>query len=177
MSGHSCREHAVTRIRSGWITGLAAAALAACPLAGHAQNDAMLATVDRAATVTVQRAPVSAAPGPQRRARVIVSFTNYSPSADCAPVEVVVKGRAGGGPELEVGRFAVTPNGPFNGPEPQSVGLPLPSQLVTDVPVHFSIQLVPVEGGQPNPAVCATGGPPGDRRAGASLRISAVEIR
>jgi len=152
---------------------LAGAALALWPLAALAETDAMLATVDKPATVTVQRPPVAAAPGPQRRARVIVSFTSYSPTADCAPVEVIVKGQAGNGPELEVGRFAITPNSPFNGPEPQSIGLPLPGQLVTDAPVRFSIQLVPVEGGEPNPAVCATAGP----RAGASLRISAVEIR
>ena len=166
----------MTRIRSGWITRLAAVALAACPLAAPAQTDTMLATVDKPATVTVRRAPVADEAARSRRPRVVVSFTDYSPTADCAPIEVVVKGQAGSGPELEVGRFAVTPNSPFNAPEPQSVGLPLPSQLATDAPVRFSIHLVPVPGGQPNPAACATGGPR-DRRGGASLRVSEVEIR
>src|SRR5215468_7677774 len=113
MPGHSCREDTVTRIGSGWITKVAAAALAACPLAALAETDTMLATVDRPATVTVRRAPVADEAARSRRPRVVVSFTDYSPTADCAPVEVVVKGRAGSGAELEVGRFAVTPNSPF----------------------------------------------------------------
>jgi hypothetical protein len=169
----------VTRT-GGWIAKLGVAALALWPLSAPAENDAMLATLDKPATVTVRRAPVAAAPGTPRRPRVIISVANYSPTRDCAPVEVVVKGRAGDGPEVEVGRFGITPDREFNAPTPpeaQRFALPLPSQLATEGPVQFSVHLVPVEGGQSNPSACATRPPRGDKRGGASLRLGAVEIQ
>jgi hypothetical protein len=167
----------VTRT-GGWIATLGVAALALWPLCASAENDAMLATLDKPATVTVRRAPVAATPGAARRPRVIIGVTNYSPTRDCTPIAVVVKGRAGDGPEIEVGRFGITPDREFNASasEAQRFALPLPSQLATEGNVQFSIHLVPVEGGQPNLA-CPTRSPRGDAGGGASLRVSAVEIR
>jgi hypothetical protein len=171
----------VTRIRSGWITRLAAAALAFWPLAAHlgalAETDAMLATLDKPATVTVQRAPATGETAAPRRPRVVISVTNYSPTADCTPVQAVVKGRTDGGPEVEIGRFAITPDRAFDAaaPEAQRFALPLPIGLATDKPVQFSVHLVPVEGAQPNSA--CPNKPPGPKRGGASLRIGAVEIQ
>jgi hypothetical protein len=151
------------------------------PLAAHlgalADTDAMLATLDKPATVTVRRAPVTGETAP-RRPRVIISVTNYSPTADCTPVQVVVKGRIDDGPELEVGRFAITPDRAFDAaaPEAQRFALPLPGALATDKPVRFSINLVPAEGAQPNSA-CPTSPPRGAKRGGASVRIGEVEIQ
>ena len=168
----------MTRIRSGWITRLGAAALAAIfsvPHAAQTETDAMLATVDKPATVTVQRATARGETAAPRRPRVVISVTNYSPTADCTPVQVVVRGRTEGGPELEVGRFAITPDQPFDAAaaEAQRFALPLPVGLATDKPVRLSIHVVPVEGARPNSA-CP--GNQGARRGGASVRISAVEV-
>jgi hypothetical protein len=175
-------EDGVTRIRSGWITRLGAAALAALaagPPAARAETDAMLATLDKPATVTVQRAPPAAeTAAASRRPRVVISVTNYSPTADCTPVQAVVKARTDGGPEVEVGRFAITPDQAFDAaaPEAQRFALPLPAGFATDKPVRVTVALVPVEGAGPNSA-CPANLPEGARRAGASLRIGTVEIQ
>jgi hypothetical protein len=152
--------------------------LAFWPLAAHVETDAMLATLDKPATITVQRAPVAGESAAPRRPRVIVSVTNYNPAVDCTPVQVVVKGRIGDGPELEVGRFAITPDRAFDAaaPEAQRFALPLPSALATDKPVRFTVNLVTAEGARPNSA-CPSNQPNGPRRSGASLRIGAVEIQ
>jgi hypothetical protein len=170
----------VTRTGAGWITRLVAAALAALapwPLAAHADTDAMLATLDKPATVTVRRAPATPETAAPRRSRVVISVTGYSPTADCTPVQVVVKGRIDDGPELEVGRFAITPDRAFDAaaPEAQRFALPLPSGLATDKPVRLSLSLVPAEGAEPNSA-CPTSPPRGAKR-GASVRIGEVEIQ
>jgi hypothetical protein len=138
----------------------------------------MLATLDKPATVTVRRAPVAGETAAPRRPRVIISVTGYNPTADCTPVQVVVKGRIDDGPELEVGRFAITPDRAFDAaaPEAQRFALPLPSELATDKPVRFSVNLVPAEGAQPNSA-CPTNQPRGAKRGGASVRIGEVEIQ
>jgi hypothetical protein len=145
--------------------------------AALAENDAMLATLDKPATVTVQRAPTAAESAPSRRPRVIISVTNYSPTADCTPVQVVVKARTDGGAEVEVGRFAITPDQAFDAAaaEAQRFALPLPAGLAADKPVRLTVHLVPAEGGQPNSACPSP--PKGSKRAGASVRIGAVEIQ
>ena len=168
----------MTRIRSAWITRLAVAVLAAwssVPLAAQAETDAMLATLDKPATVTVQRAPAPGETAAPRRPRVVISVTNYSPAADCTPVQVVVRGRTEGGGELEIGRFAITPDQAFDAAaaDAQRFALPLPSGLAADKPVRLSIQLAPAEGARPSSA-CP--GNQGARRGGASVRISAVAI-
>lgn len=170
----------MTRTKSGWITRCCAAVLSASafwPLTIGAEPDAMLATLNKPATVTVRRAPVAGETAAPRRPRVIVSVTNYSPTADCTPVQVVVKGRIDDGSELEVGRFAITPDRAFDAaaPEAQRFALPLPQELAGDKPVRFSVHLVPVEGAQPNSA-CPTN-QPRDAKRGASVRIGAVEIQ
>jgi hypothetical protein len=168
----------VTRIGSGWLTKLGAAvatAWALSPPAVLAETDAMLATLDKPASDTVQRAPSPAAP---RRPRVVISVTNYTPTADCTPVQIVVKGRTDGGAEVEVGRFAITPDQAFDAEaaEAQRFALPLPAGLATDKPVRFTVHLVPVEGAQPNSA-CPGNQAKGTKRTGASVRIGAVEIQ
>ena len=172
----------MTRVRSGWFTKLGAAvatAWALSPPAVLAETDAMLATLDKPATVTVQRTPaLGEAP---RRPRVIISVTNYSPSADCTPVQVVVKGRSDDGAEVEIGRFAITPDQAFDAaaPEAQRFALPLPVGLATDKPVRFTVHLVAAEGAQPNSACPGNQakGTKGSKRTGASVRIGAVEIQ
>lgn len=138
----------------------------------------MLATLDKPATVTVRRSPPAGETVAPRRPRVIVSVSNYSPTADCTPVQVVVKGRVDDGPELEVGRFAITPDRAFDAAaaDAQRFALPLPDGLAADKPVRFSINLVPAEGAQPNSA-CPSNGPRGPKRGTASVQISAVEIQ
>jgi hypothetical protein len=153
------------------------AGLAAWQSAAQADTDAMRATLDKPATVTVQRAPAASGTIVPRRPRVIISVTGYTPTADCTPVQVVVKGRIDNGPELEVGRFAITPDQAFDAaaPEAQRFALPLPSGLATDKPVRFSLNLVAAEGAKPNSA-CPPSPPPGPKR-GASVRIGVVEIQ
>jgi len=138
----------------------------------------MLATLEKPATVTVQRAPPTAETAATRRPRVIISVTNYSPTADCTPVQVVVKGRTDGGAEVEVGRFAITPDRAFDAaaPEAQRFALPLPVGLAADKPVRLTVHLVPAEGARPNSA-CPGNQPKGSRRGGASVRIGTVEIQ
>ncbi len=138
----------------------------------------MLATLDKPATVTVQRAPVAGETAAPRRPRVVISVTNYNPAVDCTPVQAVVKGRIDDGPELEVGRFAITPDRAFDAaaPEAQRFALPLPSALATDKPVRFTVNLVTAEGARPNSA-CPGSPPNGPGRSGASLRIGTVEIQ
>ena len=82
----------------------------------------------------------------------------------------MVKGRIDDGPELEVGRFAITPDRAFDAaaPEAQRFALPLPSGLATDKPVRLSLNLVPAEGAQPNSS-CPASPPRGPKR-GASVR-------
>jgi len=173
----------VTRIRPEWIMRFCAALAilahwAPWPAAAQAEGDAMLATLDKPATVTVQRASVAGETASPRRPRVIISVTNYSPTADCTPVQVVVKGRVDDRPEVEVGRFAITPDRGFDAaaPEAQRFALPLPSGLGTDKPVRFSVHLVLAEGAKPNSA-CPTGGPRAAKPGGASVRIGEVEIQ
>jgi hypothetical protein len=176
MYGHSRREDGVTRT-GGWIIRMGAAALAASPLAVRAETDPMLATVDKSAVVWIRIAPAAAFGDTSRRRRVIISVTNYQPTADCRPVDVVVKGLTGDGPEVEIGRFGITPDRAFDAAEPSEAlrfALPLPADLVTEQWVRLSVRLVPVEGGQPNSA-CPIG-PGGENRAGASLRLGGLII-
>jgi hypothetical protein len=142
--------------------------------AGHeafAESSPLLATFTRPAVFVAARA--APAEGGEaalpRRAHVIIGVTEYHPADDGTPVEVVVKGRVGGGAEREVGRFAVTPDRDFKAAEPSEAlrfSLLLPGELTTSAPVAFSVQLVP---GDP------TAGEARDK--GAYLRVGEAEIR
>jgi len=75
--------------------------------AGHeafAESSPLLATFTRPAVFVAARA--APAEGGEaalpRRAHVIIGVTEYHPADDGTPVEVVVKGRVGGGAEREV---------------------------------------------------------------------------
>jgi hypothetical protein len=114
---------------------------------------------------------------PSGRGRLIISVTNYHPTVDGSPVEVVVKGRGGDGVEREVGRFGITPDQEYSAAEPSDAlrfSLPLPSELTADEPVTFSVQLVPVSRGKSDQAARESGN---ERDKGASLRLGKAEIR
>ncbi len=152
--------------RSRWIVICCVLAIALCPnRARPVESDQLLATVNKPATVTA-RVPSSegATEKLPPRARVIISVTNYRPTDDGTPVEVVVKGRTGDGEEREVGRFGITPDREFNAAEPSAAlrfNLALPQELTTKEPVKFSIHLVANKG----------------QGKGAALRVGSIEIR
>jgi hypothetical protein len=144
-----------------------------------AENNALLATVNKPAIIVAARTIAAGAneASPSRRARVIVSVSNYHPADDGTPVEVIVSARIGNGAESEVGRFGITPDREFIAAEPSDAlrfSLPLPRELTTVEPVTFSVQLAsayPVSPGRP--ASKAGEG----RGKGAYLRVGEVEIR
>lgn len=153
--------------RSRWIAICCVLAIMLWPnRARPVESDQLMATVNKPATVTAVRA-LSSDDGTTKlsqHVRVIISVTNYRPTDDGTPVEVVVKGRTGDGEEREVGRFGITPDREFNAAEPSAAlrfNLALPRELMTKEPVKFSVHLVPTKG----------------QGKGASLRVGDVEIR
>ena len=136
---------------------------------GSSEGDPVQATVDRPATIVAQLSPSQLSPslGESRSgssAHVIIAVTHYSPTDDGMPVEVVVTGRIGNGPEREVGRFGITPDVEFKVDDPsaaQRFSLRLPRELTSTEPIEFSVQIVPVRGSG----------------RGASVQVSDVEIR
>ena len=143
-----------------------------------AESDPLQAIVGKPAIITA--APPQSTGDAKTRprpARLIISVTNYHPTDDGSPVEVLVKGRIGDGVEREVGRFGITPDQEYSAAEPSDAlrfSLPLPSELTADEPVTFSVQLVAVAGGKSDPAARESGNEP-DK--GASLRLGRAEIR
>jgi hypothetical protein len=119
--------------------------------AGPARGNSMLVTVGNPATITAARS-TSAGEAASLRRRVIVSVTEYHPSDNGSPVEVVVNGRAGE-TEREVGRFGITPDRKFVAADPahaQRFRLALPQELVNDLGtgdrMTFIVHLVPIRG-------------------------------
>jgi hypothetical protein len=130
------------------------------------EGDQLRATVDQPATITA----TEAAPGGNAVAasrRVIVSVTQYHPTDDGSPIEVVVKARTAGGVEQDIGRFGITPDHEFTSTAPsttQRFSFALPrefaSVLAAGKPVIFSVHLVPVRG----------------EGKGAALRVGTIEF-
>jgi hypothetical protein len=131
---------------------------------GSSEGDPVQATVDRPATIVAQLSPSPSESRSGSSAHVIIAVTHYSPTDDGMPVEVVVTGRIGNGPEREVGRFGITPDVEFKVDDPsaaQRFSLRLPRELTSTEPIEFSVQIVPVRGSG----------------RGASVQVSDVEIR
>src|SRR3981081_1482702 len=84
MLAHSRRENRMTRTGPRGSATLCASALPTWAMDGRGDSDALLATVNKPATLTATRV-AEAAPG--RRARLIISVTNYRPTDDCTPVQ------------------------------------------------------------------------------------------
>jgi hypothetical protein len=116
---------------------------------GSSEGAPVQATVDSPATIVAQLSP---SPGESRSgssAHVIIAVTHYHPTDDGMPVEVLVTGRIGNGPEREVGRFGITPDVEFQAGElaaAQRFSLRLPRELMSSEPIEFSVQMVPVRG-------------------------------
>jgi hypothetical protein len=144
-----------------------------------AESDSLQATVGKPAIITAAppQSTGDAKATLSRQARLIISVTNYHPTDDGSPVEVLVKGRIGDGVEREVGRFGITPDQEYSAAEPSGAlrfSLPLPRELTADEPVIFSVQLVPVSRDKSDKAARETGN---ERDKGASLRLGKAEIR
>jgi hypothetical protein len=184
MLAHSRRENGMTKIGPRWIATLCASALATWAMDGRADSDALLATVNKPATFTAMRAPPTggAEAAPARRARLIISVTNYRPTDDCTPVEAVVTARTADGQEVEIGRFGVTPDRAFDAPAPSEAlrfSFPLPSDLAADQQTKFSVALVPHTAVKAGGAACNASRKIGaaQKTPGPSLRVGEVEIR
>lgn len=166
------------------IAALGVLALAIWPISVRAEQDALLATVNRPATLTVaghgDETTIASKTATTRPSHVIISITGYRPSDDCTPLEIVVKGRIDDGAELEVGRFGITPDRAFDAAEPSKArrfNLPLPSELATRKPVALSVHLVPVREGKSADVPCATRNAQAKPGGGPSLRVGGAVIR
>jgi hypothetical protein len=156
-------EDGMTDIRARWMAACCLLSLALWPVAACTEGDHLLATVNKPATITAtQRAPLGDAESVSPR-RVIISVTNYHPTDDGSPVEVVVKGHVDNDAGQEVGRFGITPDREFvaDPAGAQRFGFTLPQNLATARSIAFSVHLVPVRG---------------DGK-GASLRVGDLEVR
>jgi len=131
------------------------------------EGDQLLATVDQPARITAtEAAPRGNAAAGLRR--VVLSVTHYHPTDDGLPIEAVVKARAAGGVDKDIGRFGITPDREFTSTTPsttQHFSFALPQELAAVLaagqPVTFSVHLVPVRG----------------EGKGAALRVGAIAFR
>jgi hypothetical protein len=127
----------------------------------------MLATVDRAATITVQPAAGNSAGNfdAGRSHQVIISVVGFTPSQDKDPVQFVVKAsNQEGGHEKEIGRFGILPATKFradNVSKAERFSFKLPVELATGRPVRLTISVVPSNG----------------RGLGARLEVGGAELR
>jgi hypothetical protein len=124
----------------------AGCALALIPLIDPvaAEDDQLLATVDRPAilTATPAKVPENAAadlPAP----RVIVHITGYQPP-QAGGIRAVVKVQKPDGSEQEIGSFGVFPDAAFNADPSHArrYSFPLPKGLATG-PVKLKVEVVP----------------------------------
>jgi hypothetical protein len=86
-----------------------------------------------------------AADGSSRKAKLVISVTNYRPADDCTPVEIVVNGSKGDGVVHEIGRFGITPATNFDAPDPSQAlrfSLPLPEDLRTTEAIELTVRLL-----------------------------------
>jgi hypothetical protein len=97
-----------------------------------------------------------AADGSSRKAKLVISVTNYRPADDCTPVEIVVNGSKGDGVVHEIGRFGITPATNFDAPDPSQAlrfSLPLPEDLRTTEAIELTVRLLLRN--EPPPRACA----------------------
>ena len=118
---------------AGWIAATCACLLAILPAVAMAETEHLRATAETPAILTVRPERGIAADGSSRKAKLVISVTNYRPADDCTPVEIVVDGSKGDGVVHEIGRFGITPATNFDAPDPSQAlrfNLPLPDELI-----------------------------------------------
>ena len=172
----SCAAGAVVSVPAGLVLAglvlarlvLARLVLASLVLASvgpaSAEDNQLIATVDRPAAVTAAAAPGPDAGSADQPARVVVSIMAYKPPRDGVVQGVVKVQRNEGDGEQEIGRFGMFPNAEFRAADPaqaQRFSFPLPRELARGGPVKLKVQVAPLRGdGQ-----------------GAQLEIGSAEIR
>jgi hypothetical protein len=141
---------------AGWAFALAAAFAA--------EDDQLLATVDRPAILTVEPSKAfESSAADQSAPRVVVHVTGYKPPQK-GGIRGVVKVQKPDGSEQEIGTFGVFPDAAFKADSlhARRYGFPLPKELATG-PVKLKVEVVP---DKPR----ATG-------AGAQLEIGRAEVQ
>jgi hypothetical protein len=132
-------------VRRLWMIG-AGCALALIPLIDPvaAEDNQLLATVDRPAILTATPAKVLESPAADQPApRVIVHITGYQPP-QTGGIRAVVKVQKPDGSEQEIGTFGLFPNAAFRA-DPSAAhrySFPLPKELAAG-PVNLKVEIVP----------------------------------
>ena len=129
-------------VRRLWMTGAGCALTLVAAFA--AEDDQLLATVDRPAILTVEPtkafgSTVADQPAP----RVVVHVTGYKPPQE-GGIRGVVKVQKPDGSEQEIGTFGVFPDAAFKADSlhARRYGFPLPKELATG-PVRLKVEVVP----------------------------------
>ena len=125
-----------------WMVGAAGAmAIFAFLAACSAEDDRLIATVDRPAVVTAN--PLENDAANQPASRVVVHVTGYQPAQKGA-VRGVVKVQKPDGSEQEIGTFGMFPDAAFKADtsRARSYSFPLPKELATGA-VKLKVEVVP----------------------------------
>jgi hypothetical protein len=152
------------RVDRLWMIGAGGVLALIAPIAAiAAEDDQLLATVDKPATLTASPAKnpqgIADQPGPQ----VVVHVTGYQRPQEGA-VRGVVKVQKPDGSEQQIGTFGVFPDAAFQAgsSRPRSYSFPLPRELASG-PVKLKVEIVPDK--------------PQGTGAGAQLEIGHAEIK
>jgi hypothetical protein len=116
-------------------------------LGAVAEDNQLIATVERPAIVTAAVAPSPGASPADRQ--VVVSVVAYKPSRDGAVQGVVKVQKNEGGTEQEIGRFGIFPNAEFRAADPSQArrySFPLPTEVARGSPIKLKVEVVPVRG-------------------------------
>ncbi|MFL6834723.1 MAG: hypothetical protein ACJ8F0_19250 [Xanthobacteraceae bacterium] len=116
-------------------------------LGAVAEDNQLIATVERPAIVTAAVAPSPGASLADRQ--VVVSVVAYKPSRDGAVQGVVKVQKNEGGTEQEIGRFGIFPNAEFRAADPSQArrySFPLPTEVARGSPIKLKVEVVPVRG-------------------------------
>lgn len=111
-----------------------------------AQEQRLVATVARPATVPVSR-PATAAAAQGAASRVVIGVSGFQPSPS-GPVQAVVTAACDGA-EVEIGRFGILPQAPFTASDPareHRFSLTVPADAGCQRLGSVTIRLVPTQG-------------------------------
>jgi hypothetical protein len=169
---------------AGWIAATCACLLAILPAVAMAETEHLRATAETPAILTVRPERGVAADGSSRKAKLVISVTNYRPADDCTPVEIVVDGSRDDGVVHEIGRFGITPATNFDAPNPSQAlrfSLPLPDELRTTEAIELTVRLLLRNEATPPTEACARAkdrvAAGEDRSKGAFVQIGSANIR
>jgi hypothetical protein len=129
-------------VRRLWMTGAGCALVLVAAFA--AEDDQLLATVDRPATLTAEPTKAFGSTAADQPApRVVVRVAGYKPPQE-GGIRGVVKVQKPDGSEQEIGTFGVFPDAAFKADSSHArrYGFPLPKELATG-PVKLKIEVVP----------------------------------